>query len=151
MKKFIVLLLIYLSGSAFAQEVTKDSIATLKLQDKVLKLNYDANSYQQIVVEKTNNIVEYKVKLEEARKDEIKTSDEAKKVAEELKGNPTDKKLANKASKAYNNATSASKDVLKFQERIISTKEDIEKLNQKIADVNYQLSSLKFKIEFTKN
>jgi hypothetical protein len=92
MKKFSVLLLIYLSGSALAQKVTKDSIATLKFQEKVLKLNYDSNSYQQIVIEKTNNIVEYKAKLEEAKKDEIKTSERAKKVAEELKGNPTDKK-----------------------------------------------------------
>jgi hypothetical protein len=32
MKKSIVLLLIYLSGSAFAQKFSKDSIATLKLQ-----------------------------------------------------------------------------------------------------------------------
>jgi hypothetical protein len=57
----------------------------------VLKLNYDSNFYQQIVIEKINNIVEYKAKLEEAKKDEIKTSERAKKVAEELKGNP-DKK-----------------------------------------------------------
>jgi uncharacterized protein YihD (DUF1040 family) len=84
MKKLIILLFVALTGTVFAQEVSKDSIATLKLREKILKLNSKANAYEQNVADKTNDIANYKSKLEDAKKDEHKASKEAEKMAEDV-------------------------------------------------------------------
>lgn len=151
MKKIIIILFIAFAGNAYSQEVSKDSIATLKLREKILKLNTKVNQYQQVKADRANDIIGYQNKLKDYSKKEIKASEEAKKMALEVRNNTTDEKLAKKASKAYKNSSSASKDVIKYQNKITDAEKDIAKLNQKITELKTDLSSLESKIKFIKN
>ena len=137
-----------LMSFSYAQGVSKDSIETLKLREKILSLNAKINSNKQEIADDENDIVSYQAKLENSKRTAKIKADEAGDISEKVKQNSSDQKLAKKAKRAYSDANSASKDVAKYQSKIESKRKSIAKLQRKNDKYLLELNELQTKIKF---
>lgn len=139
---YCVLGMLLLCASASAQVVSKDSLAALNNQKKVLALNKKLNDNKIELAELEN-------KLPKAAQDAETTAGQAKKsveenrlAAEKLGSDPQDKALSKKASKAASAASRDAKRARKASDSLEKLKRTINSVRSKIKDDEAKLAEL---------
>ena len=133
---------IILAVSAYAQPVTKDSIAILNQQKEALKISKDLNE-NNIELAKLENTVEKKTQNQQNTAQEAQeAADKNGDAANKLTGDAQDKKLANKASKTAKTAKTDAKKARNASDEVDKLQKEIESLKEKIAKDKVKLSAL---------
>ena len=131
-----------LCSVSLAQNVSKDSITSLKQQKESLQINKRIND-RKLQLAKLQNSLDQKTRDAQAAADEAQKSAEANsQAAAKLTTNAEDKSLANSAGKSAKDAKHDAKQARKAAADLDKLKKDISSLQQKIADDEQKLSHM---------
>ena len=131
-----------MSLSLSAQDVSKDSLTSLKNQKESIELSKKINE-QKIELAKLENEVTGKILEADQTSEKAKSAAEANvQAAGNLTGDAQDKQLSRKAAKSAGNAAHNAKKARKAADSLDGLKKDIDSLKSKIADNEAKLATM---------
>lgn len=135
MKKLFIIniAIICFSITAYAQQVNKDSLQSLKDEKKNIEISKSINDRKTELAKNQNDLAEKSKEVEKTAAEAQKAADENKALAARLGKDPQNKKLASDASKAARKAERSAK-------KARSAADDQEKLNKDIASLQSKIA-----------
>lgn len=130
----IIITIFSLSLSAYAQEVNKDSLQSLKDEKKNIEISKSVNDRKIELAKNQNDLARKTQEVEKTAADAQKAADENKVLAARLGKDPQNKKLASDASKAARQAERSAKRARKAADDQEKLTKDIASLQSKIAE-----------------
>ncbi|MCF0054954.1 porin family protein [Dyadobacter sp. CY356] len=136
MKKLFIIniAIICFSISAYAQEVNKDSLQSLKDEKKNIEISKIINDRKTELAKNQNDLTEKSKDVEKTAAEAQKAADENKALAARLGKDPQNKKLASEASKAARKAERSAKKARNAADDQEKLTKDIASLQSKIAE-----------------
>lgn len=130
----IILITIFsISTGAFAQEINKDSLQSLKEEKKNIEISKSINDRKTELAKNQNSLLQKTQEVEKTASDAQKAANDNKALAARLGKDPQNKKLASEASKAARNAERSAK-------RARNAANDQQKLTKDIADLQSKIA-----------
>ncbi|GLU51341.1 porin family protein [Dyadobacter frigoris] len=136
----IIITLFNLSMSAYAQEISKDSLQSLKDEKKNIEISKSINDRKTELAKNQNKLLQKNQEVEKTAVDAQKAADDNNALAARLGKDPQNKKLAGEASKAARQAERSAKKARNAADDQQKLTKDIASLQNKIAENEAKLS-----------
>lgn len=147
MKTMLTLLFIaasfFVTNTATAQAVSKDSVNALKNEKEILKLAQRINEAKLKLAAKQNEISSRNSDIERANTAAQKAAEKNQEAAAKLADDPQNKNKAKEAKNAARNADNKTADARKAKEKLNDLLGDIDDLNKKIATDEKKINEMR--------